>query len=127
MPIPARTADAVQRFSADPRPMFNIQTEGLVQNDKPLTIYAINAHMHTRGTRAAVALERAGGRRECMLEIPRWNFHWQRVYGFAKPKVLQPGERMSLECHWQNDGETALNWGEGTGDEMCVAFAYVSE
>jgi hypothetical protein len=104
-----------------------VLTSGLVQVDKPLTVHAVNAHMHTRGKRVNLTLGRADGRRECMLDIPQWNFHWQRLYGFTSPKTLQPGETMSIECHWENDGEAALNWGEGTGDEMCLAFAYVTQ
>jgi hypothetical protein len=67
-------------------------------------------------------IERKTGATECMLHIPRWDFHWQGAYGFAQPKVVKPGDRVAVECHWDNSLPNAkdLEWGEGTGDEMCL-------
>ena len=25
-----------------------------------------------------------------------------------------------IECHWDNSGSDDIDWGEGTGDEMCL-------
>ena len=52
---------------------------------------------------------------------------------------LNPGDRLGLECHWDNsagnqpfvDGQRVppreLNWGEGTDDEMCLGGLYVTQ
>jgi hypothetical protein len=47
---------------------------------------------------------------------------------------------LGIECHWDNstakqptdgNGQTQapqpLNWGEGTTDEMCLGFVYVTQ
>jgi hypothetical protein len=112
MNIPARTADVVHRYSADPAQIFGFLSDGLIQPGRPLTFHLVAPHMHTRGSRIAIALEHTGGRKECLLEVPRWDFAWQRTYTLASPKVLQPGESMTVECHWNNTGDTDLNWGE---------------
>ncbi len=73
-----------------------------------------------------------------MLDIPRWDFAWQRNYGFKEPYTLNSGDKIGLECHWDNspenqpwvDGEQVsppdINWGEGTGDEMCLGVYYIT-
>jgi hypothetical protein len=94
--------------------------------------------MHTRGTRAKLEIERAGGAKECVLEIPQWDFHWQGAYDLTQPKTARPGDRLALECHWDNSAANQpivggqrqpprdLNWGEGTNDEMCLGLFYVT-
>jgi hypothetical protein len=87
--------------------------------------------MHTRGIGGRVDLIRgaaAGGQTECLLDIPRWDFHWQGGYGFQQPKTYNPGDQIHLECHWDNSkGSTDVNWGEGTGDEMCLTGFYITQ
>ena len=80
MNIPPRTADAVHRYRADPRPIFSFFSEGLIEISRPLTFHFVLPHMRTRGTQTTIALEHAGGNRECLLDIARWDFHWQRQY-----------------------------------------------
>lgn len=65
-----------------------------------------------------------------MLQIDDWDFHWQGSYGFRQSEIVRRGDQVSIECHWDNspanqhDGGAPknVNWGEGTGDEMCVGF-----
>jgi len=127
MDIPAHSMDAVQTYSADPSPYMAYIAPGVIQPGTPFTIYAAGLHMHTRGTRATTRIERAGGGEECMLDIGKWNFHWQGSYAFEEPKRVNPGDKLSLECHWNNPDATDLNWGEGTGDEMCLAIYYATQ
>ena len=83
--------------------------------------------MHTHGTHATTSIIRANQTNECMLGIPRWDFHWQGSYEFSQPKVVNPGDQLSVECHWANGGATDLNWGETTEDEMCLSSYYVTQ
>jgi hypothetical protein len=85
--------------------------------------------MHTLGTKAKLEIERKAGSTECMLDIPRWNFHWQGQYGFKESKVVTAGDRIAVECHWDNSlpGAKNVTWGEGTGDEMCLGTFYMTQ
>ncbi len=122
MVIPAGQQDVRHRFSFDLSSALSYMTGGVFQNNQPVTVYGAALHMHTQGTWARMEIERRTGVNECMLHIPRWDFHWQGSYGFAQPKVVKPGERIAVECHWDNSLPNAkdLEWGEGTGDEMCL-------
>lgn len=127
MEIPAHTADATHSYSADPSAYMDYLAKGIIATGTPFQIYSAGLHMHTRGTSAVTKIKRAGGGDECMLDIDRWDFHWQGSYGFEKPKTFNPGDELSLECHWNNPSASTLNWGEGTGDEMCLGIFYATQ
>lgn len=139
MPIPAGAADVVHSFALDITPFAADYTNGTIASNEPFTVYTARLHMHTRGSHGRLDILRASGEDTCLLEIPRWDFHWQADYELAKPVVFQPGDQLSIECHWDNsaahqplvDGKpvapTDLNWGERTEDEMCIGFFYVSQ
>jgi len=69
-------------------------------------------------------LERAGGGEACLLDIPRWDFHWQGSYGLVEPVVFNPGDQLRLSCTWDNATMSDVTWGEGTTDEMCLGSFY---
>ena len=127
MNIPARSNDVVHTYAGDPTTIVNTVTGGAIAAGKPLTLYNVGFHMHTLGQRITGHMLRADGTDECLAEIPRWNFHWQQLYTFAKPKVVNPGDRLELECEWDNPSASDVNWGESTSDEMCLAPYYVTE
>ncbi|MDC3961949.1 monooxygenase [Polyangium jinanense] len=130
MLIPAGEADVKHAFAADPT--------ALAPNPGPLTVYSAGLHMHTLGAYGSLRIERADGSSECLLDIPKWNFHWQGAYEFVKPMTLNPGDKLSLECHWDNTAENQpvvdgvkmppkdVTWGEGTTDEMCLGTFYLT-
>ena len=95
--------------------------------------------MHQLGTRGSVSLRRASGERECLLVIPKWDFHWQRGYFFTEPKRIEPGDKLTLSCTFDNSAShqpvidgmrrtpAETSWGETTDDEMCLGVFYFSE
>ncbi len=91
----------------------------------PLTIYTANLHMHTLGRSGRMYLDRADDSEECMLDIPRWDFNWQRGYKFVEPKEVQAGDAIVVECTWDNPTDQDVYWGEGTSDEMCLGTMLV--
>lgn len=127
MKIPAHSNDVVHSYTKDPSTIVNFLTGGIFTGDKPLTLHSVGLHMHTLGTRIGTRIERADGTNECLTDIPRWNFHWQRNYTFTAARKMVPGDKLSLECHWDNPGDTDVNWGEHTNDEMCLSPYYVTE
>jgi hypothetical protein len=101
-------------------------------------VYSAGLHMHTLGTRATASIVRAGGARECLLQIDDWNFHWQGNYGLRQPVRFNPGDKLRVECHFDNSPTNQplvggqprvpadVYWGEGTGDEMCLGIFYLA-
>lgn len=139
MSIPAGAADTEHSFAFDPSPYLGYLTGNVVHAGAPYWVYSANLHMHVRGSRGRLEILRRNGDAECMLDVPQWDFHWQGSYGFAQPKQVLQGDKLKITCHWDNsaanqpevDGVTPppkdLNWGEGTGDEMCIGFLYITE
>jgi hypothetical protein len=129
MPIPAGQQDVRYRFAFDLVPMLSRLTNGVFRDNAPITVYSSALHMHTLGTRARMEIVRRSGSTECMLDIPRWDFHWQGNYQLAQPKELQAGDRLAVECHWDNSqpGATNVTWGESTRDEMCLGVFYMTQ
>lgn len=128
MTIPAGMKDVMHTYTFDPSPFMNVITGDVIPANVPFTMYGASLHMHTRGTTARMEIAHADGTKECLIDIPRWDFHWQGGYGFVKPKVYQPGDSITLTCHWDNSaGTTDVNWGEGTGDEMCLGGFYIAQ
>lgn len=126
MPIPAHGTDVSHETSKDPTGFASLLTGGTMPDDTPLTLYTAGLHMHTRGKHAETRIERADGTSECLLDIPAWDFHWQGQYVFETPRHISPGDRIHLGCTWDNPTDQEINWGEGTGDEMCLSAFYVT-
>ena len=127
MSIPANSEDVVHAFKQNPAFFFNFITNGAIAGDKPVTIHGAGLHMHTRGTQATLELIRADGQNECLLDIPKWDFHWQGMYDHTQPMVWSPGDTLALECHYNNTTSSDMSWGEGTLDEMCLGTLLVSQ
>jgi hypothetical protein len=93
---------------------------------QPMTIMGLRAHMHQLGT--SMRIERVAadtGEVSCLADIPSYDFHWQRSYFLAQPVALDPRDTLRVRCVYDTTSRDALtSWGEGTGDEMCLATFY---
>ncbi len=85
------------------------------------TLYGVGPHMHTRGRQISVSADNA-----CLVNIPSWDFNWQQLYQFETPFLLRPGSRLRLSCTWDNPSDKTVRWGEGTDDEMCLNYFYLT-
>lgn len=89
----------------------------------PLNVWGFLPHMHTKGKKISMT---AGAANECLVDIPRWDFHWQTQY-FRKTAYRVPaGSSVNLNCTWDNPTNAVVTWGEGTSEEMCFAFIYAT-
>ncbi|MBM4380305.1 MAG: hypothetical protein FJ086_13575, partial [Deltaproteobacteria bacterium] len=89
----------------------------------PLYVWGVFPHMHQMGKSISVYDEADS---QCIVDIPKWDFHWQQGYMFKQPIVVSPTERVRLRCTWDNPTDREVRWGENTGDEMCLAFLYLT-
>lgn len=139
MMIPADKKGVVHRFDIDLIPFIaQIFPDAPLVAGEPFLMHTVSLHMHTRGTRASLQVLRKDGTTDCGLYIPRWDFNWQGGYKLDQPITVNPGDQLSLTCEWDNtqanqpfvNGEQMpaknIYWGEGTGDEMCLAVLTVS-
>jgi hypothetical protein len=89
-------------------------------------VYGSALHMHTHGVSARLWVDRQDGSEACLLGIDDWDFDWQRSYDLVDPIVLEKGDTLNISCTWDNHTDKDINWGEGTGDEMCLGTMYVT-
>jgi hypothetical protein len=114
---------AHQTFSVPPGARDHV-VEASAAAGSPAILHAVYPHMHLHGTSISVSLARPSGE-TVLVDIPRWDFHWQGGYVFASPERLSVGDTLKLRCVYDNSsGTVPLRWGEGTADEMCLAFLY---
>jgi hypothetical protein len=85
-----------------------------------VTILSVSPHMHQLGTHASIAINRADGTREMLLDEP---FDFNTQIGYSTPTTLMPGDTLTSTCTWNNTSGGLVGFGEGTGDEMCYLFA----
>jgi len=84
-------------------------------------------HMHLHGTEIKLSALHPDGGSTCGIDIPRWDFHWQQFYYYVDPLPGAAGDRLRLECTFDNTaGDQPLTWGEKTTDEMCLMYLYVT-
>jgi hypothetical protein len=87
-------------------------------------------HMHLRGKSFRFDAEYPDGRRETLLDVPRYDFNWQNQYVLTEPKVMPEGTRLLCTGHFDNSAENPANpnpnvtvrFGEQTWEEMMVGY-----
>ncbi len=95
-------------------------------------IYAMLPHMHFRGKAFRFTAVYADGKKEVLLDVPRYDFNWQNVYWLAEPKRMPAGSRLLCEAAFDNSADNLANpdpkkpvhWGDQTWDEMMVGSYY---
>jgi hypothetical protein len=103
---------------------------------EPTTILVAAGHMHVLGSSIRLELNPGTSRSQVLLDIPRWDFHWQGAYTLAKPVQAEPGDVLRVTCrhdvqrrhhgtHGVPKTPRYILWGEGTTDEMCLGLLQV--
>lgn len=90
-------------------------------------IWGVFPHMHTLGRTLQVDLLRGDGAEQCLVDIPRWDFNWQLAYWLDTPISIGSSDSARITCSYNTmSRDETVNWGDGTQDEMCLSFVYVS-
>jgi hypothetical protein len=101
------------------------------------TIHIAAGHMHLLGSAIRLELNPGTSRAKVLLDIPRWDFHWQNAYALVRTVTAQPGDIVRVTCRHDvgkrgQPGSGAprkaryVLWGEGTTDEMCLGVLQVT-
>ena len=85
-------------------------------------------HMHARGKDMTYTLEFPDGKKQVILDVPRYDFNWQLGYNTSiqAPK----GTKLRVDAHFDNSANNASNpnasrtvyYGEMTWEEMMLGF-----
>lgn len=92
-------------------------------------IYSLLPHMHLRGKSFRLDALYADGRKETVLDVPRYDFNWQNSYVPVKPIFMPEGTVLHGTATFDNSADNLMNpnpnetvhWGDQTWEEMMVA------
>jgi peroxiredoxin len=93
-------------------------------------LLSLTPHMHVRGKSFRYDAVYPDGKRETLLDVPRWDFNWQLDYILAEPKLMPKGTVLSCEAHYDNSIDNPANpdptkpvrWGDQTWEEMMIGW-----
>ncbi len=97
---------------------------------KDLMLVNLYPHMHYRGKSFKFEAEYPDGRREVLLDVPRYDFAWQLRYDLAEPKLMPKGSKLVCTAHfdnseanrWNPDPTKEVRFGLQTWQEMMVGY-----
>lgn len=140
MPIPAGDPNVTHQHTGHFGYMMNFSGAGDVgiTEDDPFVLHSVFMHQHVLGKATSIELIREDGTELMLLDIRDWDFDWQDEYRFEDEVIMYPEDKLRLTCTWDNSaanqqfvkGEQQVpryvEFGEGTFDEMCVNYFYVT-
>jgi hypothetical protein len=94
--------------------------------DADSIIHFFHVHMHLRGKSYLMRFTYPDGRQETAIEVPRYDFNWQRTYILNQPIRVPKGTQVEFIGTYDNSARNKFNpdptkvvkWGEKTTDEM---------
>jgi peroxiredoxin len=109
---------------------------GELRISEDIRLLSLSPHLHLRGKSFRFEAVFPDGRREVLLDVPRYDFNWQLRYELAEPKRLPAGTRLVCTAVYDNsagnpanpDPTQTVGWGDQTWQEMLIGFfAFVRE
>lgn len=93
---------------------------------KDAILHTAVAHAHYRGTYSKLELRYPDGRQETILNVPFYDFNWQRMYEFAEPIKIPAGSKVIATYIYDNSKRNPANpnpnekivWGDQSFEEM---------
>jgi len=93
---------------------------------KDAVLHTAVVHAHYRGTYSRLEVIDPSGKRETILNVPYYDFNWQRMYEFEKPIAIKAGSKVVATYHYDNSKRNPANpnpdetviWGDQSFEEM---------
>jgi peroxiredoxin len=113
----------------------NVPISATRKINKECLLLGMNPHMHTRGKAYTYEAIYPDGRKETLLEVPRFDFNWQVPCMYREPKLLPKGTKIVGTGIFDNsagnlnnpDPNKAVRFGEQTWEEMQIGWFTVAE
>ena len=122
-----------EKFAIPPNdPNYRVDASYTIPQD--MTLLGMHPHMHTRGKSAQYRLVFPDGETKTVLNVPRYNWHWQLWYNLEQPIKLPKGTELECTEHFDNskdnpensDPNKTVTWGQQSFDEMMVCMFNVA-
>lgn len=97
-------------------------------------LISLQPHMHLRGKAYRIEAVFPDGRRDVLIEVPRYDFNWQTTYFLKEPMTLPKGTKLECTGWFDNSANNAANpdptkmiaWGDQSWEEMNVGFMEIA-
>lgn len=100
-------------------------------------IVRAGAHMHLLGATFKMVLDPGTPEAKTILDVPDYNFHYQRAYDLKTPIEVTRGDMVQVTCTYDPTLSEELpalrklpphfvTWGDGSSDEMCLGLMWES-
>jgi hypothetical protein len=100
-------------------------------------IVRTQAHMHLLGRSLQLTLNPGAPDQRTVLDVPAYNFDFQRAYNLRHPIAVRAGDTLQVSCTYdptlaqklpmlRTTPSHFVTWGDGSTDEMCIGLAYVA-
>ncbi len=124
------TSNAINGVFAIPPGEANHKVEASRTYGRDVKLLSVFPHMHLRGKSFHYELIYPDGRKETIMNMPRYDFNWQTSYVFDKPLELPAGTTMHCTAHFDNSADNPANpdpsktvrWGDQTWEEMMIGW-----
>ena len=93
--------------------------------------------MHLLGVSFKMVLNPGTPGQQTILDVPDYNFHYQKAYNLAAPVPVSAGDTVQVSCTYNPTLAQQLpilrkvpphfvTWGDGSSDEMCLGLTWTS-
>lgn len=97
-------------------------------------LISLQPHMHLRGKAYRIDAVYPDGRRDTLVNVPRYDFNWQTTYFLKDPIALPKGTKLECTGWFDNspnnpanpDPTKVIHWGDQSWEEMNVGFIEIA-
>jgi hypothetical protein len=100
-------------------------------------IVRAQGHMHLLGVGFSLTLNPGTPQARTIVNVPDYNFHYQRAYNLSKPIPVKAGDKLQVNCRYDPTLAQELpilrrlpphfvTFGDGSSDEMCVGLVWTT-
>lgn len=94
-----------------------------VKYEGEIELIGTGSHMHLMGNSQYAEAVSTEGERQCIVDVPRWDYEWHNLYFYEEPIRLHTTDQIELTCSWNTVGQEGTTiWGDDLTDEMCAAL-----
>jgi hypothetical protein len=99
---------------------------------KEARLYSVFLHTHYRGQAGKLDMILPDGTKQELINLPRYDFNWQRTYDFVEPVTVPAGAKLVATYLYDNSVRNASNpapdekviWGDQSWEEMHYTSIY---
>ncbi len=130
-----QTTSSLQTNFRIPPKDGNFKTSAMQPDELPdCDLLSMSPHMHVRGKSFRYTAVYPDGKREILLDVPKYDFNWQTEYRLSQKKKIPNGTRILCEAVFDNSVNNLSNpnpnawvqWGDQTYEEMMIGYFHIS-